>query len=148
MILVTAHGTVETAASARRLGVFDYLAKPFEVATLVERVHAALHRRSDDGAEVELGPESLIVGSDPAIVEVYNAVARVAPLTIPVLVRGASMPGESELPPSISALSRRNALALDPDQEDRMVDLIVDALRRAPPPMEEPPPPETAPEPA
>ncbi|MCW8984016.1 MAG: response regulator, partial [Thermoanaerobaculales bacterium] len=31
VILVTAHGTVETAASARRLGVFDYIAKPFEI---------------------------------------------------------------------------------------------------------------------
>jgi DNA-binding NtrC family response regulator len=94
VILVTAHGTVETAASARQLGVFDYLAKPFEVATLVERVHAALQRRSDDGAEIELGPESLIIGNDPAIVEVYNAVARVAPLPIPVLVRGETGTGK------------------------------------------------------
>jgi DNA-binding NtrC family response regulator len=94
VILVTAHGTVETAASARRLGVFDYLAKPFEVASLVERVHAALRRRSDNGAEVELGPESLIIGNDPAIVEVYNAVARVAPLSIPVLLRGETGTGK------------------------------------------------------
>jgi len=94
VILVTAHGTVETAASARRLGVFDYLAKPFEVDTLVERVRAALHRPSDAGAELELGPESLIIGSDPAIVEVYNAVARVAPLPIPVLVRGETGTGK------------------------------------------------------
>jgi DNA-binding NtrC family response regulator len=77
-----------------RLGVFDYLAKPFEVASLVERVHAALRRRSDNGAEVELGPESLIIGNDPAIVEVYNAVARVAPLSIPVLLRGETGTGK------------------------------------------------------
>jgi DNA-binding NtrC family response regulator len=94
VILVTAHGTVETAASARRLGVFDYLAKPFGVETLVERVRAALHRPSDPGTEVELGPESLIIGNDPAIVEVYNAVARVAPLPIPVLVRGETGTGK------------------------------------------------------
>jgi DNA-binding NtrC family response regulator len=94
VILVTAHGTVETAASAQKLGVFDYLAKPFEVATLVERVHAALRRRPDDVTEIELGPESLIIGNDPAIVEVYNAVARVAPLSIPVLVRGETGTGK------------------------------------------------------
>jgi len=94
VILVTAHGTVETATSARRLGVFDYLAKPFEVDTLVERVRAALHRQSDAGVELELGPESLIIGNDPAIVEVYNAVARVAPLPIPVLVRGETGTGK------------------------------------------------------
>ena len=94
VILVTAHGTVETAASARRLGVFDYIAKPFEIATLVERVGAALHRPADAAAKVELGPESLIIGNDPAIVEVYNAVARVAPLPIPVLVRGETGTGK------------------------------------------------------
>jgi len=94
VILVTAHGTVETAASARRLGVFDYLAKPFEVDTLVERVRTALRRPSDGAAEIELGPESLIIGNDPAIVEVYNAVARVAPLPIPVLVRGETGTGK------------------------------------------------------
>jgi len=94
VILVTAHGTVETAASARRLGVFDYLAKPFQVDTLVERVRAALHRSPEGGAEIELGPESLIIGNDPAFVEVYNAVARVAPLPIPVLVRGETGTGK------------------------------------------------------
>jgi DNA-binding NtrC family response regulator len=94
VILVTAHGTVETAASARRLGVYDYLAKPFDIATLVDRVTAALELGSDNGAEIELGPESLIIGNDPAIVEVYNAVARVAPLPVPVLVRGETGTGK------------------------------------------------------
>jgi DNA-binding NtrC family response regulator len=94
VILVTAHGTVETAASARRLGVFDYIAKPFEVEALVDRVRAALHRAGDRDNEVELGPESLIIGNDPAIVEVYNSVARVAPLPIPVLVRGETGTGK------------------------------------------------------
>jgi len=94
VILVTAHGTVETAASARQLGVYDYLAKPFDVATLVDRVATALELGSDDGTQIELGPESLIIGNDPAIVEVYNAVARVAPLPMPVLVRGETGTGK------------------------------------------------------
>jgi DNA-binding NtrC family response regulator len=94
VILVTAHGTVETAASARRLGVFDYLAKPFEVESLVDRVRAAARTIPQHPAEVELGPESMIVGNDPAIVEVYKAVARVAPLPIPVLVRGETGTGK------------------------------------------------------
>ncbi len=94
VILVTAHGTVETAASAQRLGVFDYLAKPFEIKVLVERVRAALRAPAAAAAEVELGPESMIIGNDPAIVEVYNEVARVAPLPIPVLIRGETGTGK------------------------------------------------------
>ena len=107
VILVTAHGTIETAASARRLGVFDYLAKPFEVDALVKRVRAALHRPSNRVAEVELGPESLIIGNDPAFVEVYNAIARVAPLPIPVLVRGETGTGKELIVRAIHGSSLR-----------------------------------------
>jgi DNA-binding NtrC family response regulator len=88
VILVTARGSVETAAQARSRGVFDYLAKPFELDRLLARVHAALDTPRPPAAAAEHGPESMIVGSDPAIVEVYKAVARVAPLDVPVLVRG------------------------------------------------------------
>ncbi len=94
VILVTAHGTVETATSARRLGVFDYLAKPFQVQTLVDRVSAALRKSTAGKSKVDMGPESIIIGNDPAIVEVYNAVARVAPLPIPVLVHGETGTGK------------------------------------------------------
>ena len=94
VILVTAHGTVETATSARRLGVFDYLAKPFEIEALIARVRAALRSPAPSASPTEFGPESMIVGNDPAIVEVYNAVARVAPMPIPVLVRGETGTGK------------------------------------------------------
>ena len=94
VILVTAHGTVETATTARRLGVFDYLAKPFQVETLVERVGAALRKTKAANSKVDMGPESIIIGNDPAIVDVYNAVARVAPLPIPVLVHGETGTGK------------------------------------------------------
>jgi DNA-binding NtrC family response regulator len=94
VILVTAHGTIETATSARRLGVFDYLAKPFAVESLVERVRAALQSPAAADGRAEPGPESMIIGNDPAIVDVYNAVARVAPLPIPVLIRGETGTGK------------------------------------------------------
>jgi DNA-binding NtrC family response regulator len=94
VILVTARGTVETAAFARHHGVFDYLAKPFKVEHLVERVAAALARPTLGSREPDDGPESMIVGSDPAIVEVYKAVARVAPMPIPVLISGETGTGK------------------------------------------------------
>ena len=94
VILITAHGTIETATSARRLGVFDYLAKPFAVESLVERVRAALQTPVAANNQDELDPQSMIIGNDPAIVEVYNAVARVAPLPIPVLIRGETGTGK------------------------------------------------------
>ncbi len=94
VILVTARGSVETAAFARSHGVFDYLAKPFELEHFIGRVEAAFASVADGPAPTTEGPKSLIVGSDPAIVEVYKAVARVAPLDLPVLIRGETGTGK------------------------------------------------------
>ena len=94
VILVTARGTVETAATARSQGVFDYLAKPFALDRFLSRVRAALAAETVPKKPPSEGPESMIVGSDPAIVEVYKAVARVAPLDVPVLIRGETGTGK------------------------------------------------------
>ena len=89
VILVTAHGTVETAASARRLGVFDYLAKPFEINALVERVRAALRspapglkrvgRSVDDSIAslwraLETDHDALVVVSDHGMIPIHEIV--------------------------------------------------------------------------
>ncbi len=94
VILMTARGSVETAAEAARIGAFDYLAKPFDVALLVDRARAALAARPPREAPADEGPASLIVGSHPAIVEVYKAVARVAKLAVPILVLGETGTGK------------------------------------------------------
>ncbi len=88
VILVTAQGTIETATAAREAGVFDYLAKPFHVDQLVDCVTAALGKSPKPSPTRPRGPETMIIGSHPSIVQVYKAVARVAPLPIPVLLRG------------------------------------------------------------
>ena len=94
VILVTAQGTIETAAAANQAGVFDYLSKPFELDQLVSSVRSALRTIRRPSESVEPGPESMIVGSHPSIVEVYKAVARAAPLPLPVLITGETGTGK------------------------------------------------------
>lgn len=94
VILVTAQGTMETAAAAGAAGVFDYLAKPFELEELIATVRDALASDEVDEAPPPDGPQSMIIGNHPSIVEVYKAVARVAPLEIPVLIRGETGTGK------------------------------------------------------
>ena len=84
VILMTARGSVETAVIAERIGAFDYLAKPFDLAQLVARVRAAAEPSKEESAVVEPGPESMIVGSHPAMVEIYKSIARIAQLDLPV----------------------------------------------------------------
>ena len=93
-LVMTARGTVETAALARQIGAFDYLAKPFDVGVLLARVAAALRPAPPATPAPEEGPETMIVGFHPAIVEVYKAVAKVAPLPVPVLVVGETGTGK------------------------------------------------------
>jgi DNA-binding NtrC family response regulator len=94
LILMTAKGSIETAAEAMKDGVFDYLAKPFDLEVMLERVRAALKDQSSMAPRVEDGPESMIVGSHPGIVEVYKAIGRVAPMKVPVVIYGETGTGK------------------------------------------------------
>jgi DNA-binding NtrC family response regulator len=94
MILMTAKGTIETAALAIKDGVFDYLAKPFDLDAMLGRVKAALTSVEAVLPQRVSGPASMIVGSHPAIVGVYKATGKVAPLKVPVLVLGETGTGK------------------------------------------------------
>lgn len=94
LILMTAKGTLETAAAALKDGVFDYLAKPFDLDVMLARVEAALAERPVRPREAEEGPASLIVGSASAMVAVYKAIGKVAPMRVPVLVLGETGTGK------------------------------------------------------
>jgi DNA-binding NtrC family response regulator len=111
VILMTARGTIETTALARRGGAFDYLAKPFELPELIDRVRAALMRGETDAEppanEVEPAPPSRMIGSHPAMVAMYKAVARVASLPVPVLILGESGSGKELVAQSIHDLGMR-----------------------------------------
>lgn len=101
VIIATAAGSSETAIEAMKLGAFDYLTKPIDVGDLERLVgHAIESRRL---ATVPVGMDDLtkpkdrgdaFVGKCPAMQEVFKSIGRVAPQTVPVLVRGESGTGK------------------------------------------------------
>ena len=109
VILMTARGSIETTALAQRFGAFDYLAKPFDLNDLIARVRAALNVSTAEGVEVEPGPPSRMVGSHPSMIAMYKAIARVAPLNVPVLILGESGSGKELVAQSIHDLGDRVA---------------------------------------
>ncbi|HEX3069559.1 MAG TPA: sigma-54 dependent transcriptional regulator [Thermoanaerobaculia bacterium] len=109
VILMTARGSIETTALAQRFGAFDYLAKPFDLNELIARVRAALNVHAGEGVEVEPGPPSRMVGSHPSMIAMYKAIARVAPLNVPVLILGESGSGKELVAQSIHDLGHRVA---------------------------------------
>lgn len=110
VVLITAFATVETAVSALRSGAWDYLAKPFApdaLRVVVDRAlgHRALGTENRRLRAALTGPP--LVGESPAMVAVAEAVARIAPTDLGVLVTGESGTGKEVVARSIHAMSRR-----------------------------------------
>src|ERR1700681_615097 len=88
VILMTARGTMETVMAATRGGAFDYIAKPFDLDVMIGAVVRAEASRNDTEleAEEEELPESQMIGSSPAMVDIYKKVSRVAPTDATVVI--------------------------------------------------------------
>ncbi|MGB9605185.1 MAG: sigma-54-dependent transcriptional regulator [Bryobacteraceae bacterium] len=113
VILMTARGTIETVMAATRGGAFDYIAKPFELDQMLQAIRRAEQARAER-AERELEedeelPETELVGSSPAMVEVYKVISRVAPTDATVLVEGETGTGKELVARLIHAQSPRAA---------------------------------------
>lgn len=110
VILMTARGTMETVMAATRNGAFDYLAKPFELDTLLQTVKRAIEsRQSDDGdIEPEELPETEMIGSSAAMVDLYKTVSRVAPTDATIVILGETGTGKELIARMIHRFSGRS----------------------------------------
>ena len=114
IVLLTAFGSLEGAIEGIKQGAFDYLAKPFrkeEVKLVVQRAldHCKLVRENKR-FRVELKEKeewSPLVGSSPAMLEVYKLVARVSESRSTVLLQGESGTGKELIARAIHANSPR-----------------------------------------
>jgi two-component system response regulator HydG len=110
VILMTARGTMETVMAATRNGAFDYLAKPFELDTLLQTVKRAMESRQSDDEEVapEELPETEMIGSSGAMVDLYKTVSRVAPTDATVVILGETGTGKELIARMIHRFSSRS----------------------------------------
>jgi DNA-binding NtrC family response regulator len=109
VILMSARGSMETVMAATRNGAFDYLAKPFELDTLLATVRRALGPRDidDDDIEPEELPETEMIGSTPGMVEIYKTVSQVAPTDATVVIEGETGTGKELVARMIHRFSNR-----------------------------------------
>ena len=114
IVLLTSFGSLEGAIEAIKQGAYDYLAKPFkkeEIKLVVQRSldHSQLVRENtryrDELKERE--DWSPLVGSSPAMLEVYKLVARVSEGRSTVLLQGESGTGKELIARAIHANSPR-----------------------------------------
>jgi len=109
VILMTGRGTVETVRDATLGGAFEYIAKPFELDTLFDALSRAEAARDDDEAEAEEEelPESVMIGSSAAMVEIYKNVVKVAPTDATVVIEGETGTGKELVARLIHRYSNR-----------------------------------------
>ncbi len=100
VILLTAHGTVDSAFEAKDLGAFAYLQKPYERENLLETVGRAMDKLSQLDTE--------IVSSSPEMDKVKKLILKVAKSSSTVLIRGESGTGKELIARSIHQNSPRS----------------------------------------
>ncbi|HRY17738.1 MAG TPA: sigma-54 dependent transcriptional regulator [Candidatus Competibacteraceae bacterium] len=91
--VITAHGNVESAVEALKMGAFDFVPKPFEVAVLRNMVTTALRlNRSGESRSGESRP--ILLGQSPVMAEVRALIAKLARSQAPILINGESGTGK------------------------------------------------------
>ncbi|HEX9045762.1 MAG TPA: sigma-54 dependent transcriptional regulator [Verrucomicrobiae bacterium] len=97
ILMMTAHGTTETAIEATQAGAYDYLLKPFEMPELIKLVAQAVNASRLMTEPVELGVQTArtaIVGNSRAMQAIYKEIGRIAAKPVSVLIRGETGTGK------------------------------------------------------
>jgi DNA-binding NtrC family response regulator len=118
VILMTGRGSMETVMRATERGVFEYLAKPFELDDLLEvvkRAEATLNQPEEEPADSpEDLPETELIGFSMPMVELYKTIARVATTDATVLLEGETGTGKEMVARMIHRMSKRSVQPFQP----------------------------------
>jgi DNA-binding NtrC family response regulator len=120
-IMLTAHGSIETAIQAMKQGAYDYLTKPFQFAELevhVQKAHEKVRLARRERQWVEQlryeSPRYRLVGSSPGLQRVLRLMEKVAPTDSTVLILGASGTGKELVARALHLNSPRRERPLIP----------------------------------
>jgi two-component system, NtrC family, nitrogen regulation response regulator NtrX len=111
VVMISGHGTIETAVEAIRFGAYDFIEKPFKADRLLlvvaRAIEAAQLRRENAELKLRAGGELDLVGASSAINQLRQQIERVAPTGSRVMVTGAPGSGKEVVGRLLHARSRR-----------------------------------------
>tara|TARA_R110002124_G_scaffold66684_6_gene181422 strand:- start:1471 stop:2865 length:1395 start_codon:yes stop_codon:yes gene_type:complete len=110
VIIVSAQNTVITAIKASESGAFDYLPKPFDLKQLLAKTNKALSqgRGSENVSTLDSTKSDLpLVGSSPAMQDVYRLMARIVNTDLATMITGESGTGKDLLAHALHDLGHR-----------------------------------------
>ncbi len=114
VIVISGHGTIETAVTAIKKGAYDFLEKPFNadrLLVLIDRAReSARLKRENAELKLKVGEDLELIGKSPAIQQVRTAIQRVAMTGSRVLITGAPGVGKEIVARLIHVNSKRSEL--------------------------------------
>src|SRR6266849_142772 len=113
VVMISGHGTIESAVEAIKIGAYDFIEKPFKsdrlLLVVARAIEAAHLRRENAELKLRAGGELDLVGASPAINQLRQQIERVAPTGSRVLIHGAPGSGKEVVGRLLHARSRRAA---------------------------------------
>jgi len=111
VIMISGHGTIDTAVRATKLGAFDFIEKPLSLEKVLISVANALQLQElkEENAELKrsVSTEYVLVGDSPEITAVREQIRRVASTSASVLISGENGSGKELIACSIHCHSPR-----------------------------------------
>ena len=128
VVMISGHGTIETAVASIKKGAYDFIEKPFKADRLLHVVERALEaarlKREVQELKLKAGDEGELVGLSSSIAQLRALVDKIAPTNSRVLISGPAGSGKEVAARLIHARSRRagnafvaiNCATMDPDR--------------------------------
>jgi two-component system nitrogen regulation response regulator NtrX len=128
VVMISGHGTIETAVASIKKGAYDFIEKPFKADRLLHVVERALEsarlKREIQELKLKAGDEGELVGNSPVIAQLRMLIDKIAPTNSRVLIAGPAGSGKEVAARLIHARSRRlgnafvaiNCATMDPDR--------------------------------
>lgn len=111
VVMMSGHGTIETAVNSINMGAYDFIEKPFKSDRLMQVVERAIEamrlKRENEELRLRAGTETELIGQSPAINQVRQAIEKVAIVNSRVLITGPSGSGKEVVARMLHERSRR-----------------------------------------
>ncbi|MBV8798749.1 MAG: sigma-54-dependent Fis family transcriptional regulator [Alphaproteobacteria bacterium] len=111
VVMISGHGTIETAVAAIKKGAYDFVEKPFKADRLINVVERALEaaklKREVRELKLRVGDDTDLVGASSAVCQLRQLIDKIAPTNSRILITGPAGSGKEVAARLIHARSRR-----------------------------------------